>query len=329
MAFNDVAGNEGVKKILRLALERGRVPNSLVFAGPEGVGKRAMALALAKALNCAAPAPDGCDDCPSCRAIDAGNHPDVMTLTVEIQKVKVEQAEIVRQMAYLRPMTGRKRVFIIDDAKDMSAQAANSLLKVLEEPPSFCHVILITDSPHLLLPTILSRCRILPFSAIGREEIEKSLAARDFSPEQARILALLVNGNLDRARELDWDEVQALRESAWTLFEALSSGDRPSQFLERFGAAPKAVQEELGEVLEVFSSFARDLLLLRLGGEPALLLNPDLEDRLRPASESWSAPRLLELLAELDDLLVQLDGNMNKGLLATTFFSDFMELRHA
>ncbi len=329
MAFKDVAGNEGVKKILRLALERGRVPNSLVFAGPEGVGKSALALSLAKALNCAGRASDSCDDCPSCRAIDAGNHPDVLTLTVDVQKVKVEQTELVRQMAYLRPMIGRKRVFIIDDAKDMSAHAANSLLKVLEEPPSFTHVILITDSPHLLLPTILSRCRILSFSPIGREEIEKVLVGREFSPEQARVLALLVAGNLDRAQELDWEEVQALREGAWTLFDALSSADRPSRFLERFGAAPKAVQEELGRVLEVFSSFARDLLLLRLGGEPGLLLNPDLEDRLRPASESWSAPRLLDLLAGLDTLLVQLEGNMNKGLLATTFFSDFMELRHA
>jgi DNA polymerase-3 subunit delta' len=329
MAFKDVAGNEGVKKILRLALERGRVPNSLVFAGPEGVGKSALALPLAKALNCAGPTADSCDDCPSCRAIDAGSHPDVMIFTVEVQKVKVEQTALIKQMAYLRPMSGKKRVFIIDDAKDMTPEAANSLLKVLEEPPAFSHLILITDSPHLLLPTIRSRCRTLSFSPIGQEVIEKVLAEREFSPEQARILALLVDGNLDRAQELDWEEVRALKENAWALFEALSSADRPSQFLERFGSVPKAVQEELGRVLEVFSSFARDLLLLGLGGDPALLLNPDLEDRLRQASPSWPAPRLLELLGELDVLLVELGRNMNKGLLATTFFSDFMELRHA
>ncbi|HOW86726.1 MAG TPA: DNA polymerase III subunit delta' [Candidatus Aminicenantes bacterium] len=329
MAFKDVAGNEGVKRILRLALERGRVPNSLIFCGPEGVGKSALALTLAKALNCRAQAADACDDCPSCRAIDAGTHPDVMTLTVEVQKVKAEQAALVKQMACLRPMTGRKRVFIIDDAKDMSAEAANSLLKVLEEPPSFLHLILVTDSPHLLLPTIRSRCGVLAFSPIGREVIERALAGRDFTPEQARILALLVDGNFDRARELVWEEVQALRESAWTLFDAVSADDRPSRFLERFGAVPKSAQEELGRVLEIFASFARDLLLLRLGGQPALLLNPDLEDRLRQAAPAWTAARLLDLLADLDTLLVQLEGNMNKSLLATTFFSDFMELRHA
>jgi DNA polymerase-3 subunit delta' len=328
MAFKDVAGNKGIQKILRLALERGRVPNSLVFSGPEGSGKMATALTLAKALNCQNLTDDACDACASCRAIDAGTHPDVMALTIEVQKVKVEQTGLIRQMAYLRPMTARARVFIVDDAKAMSAEAANSLLKVLEEPPSFTHIILLTDSPHLLLTTIRSRCRHLAFSPIGRAEIEQALLDRDFSPEQAGILALLVDGNLDRARELDWEEVAELRAGAWDLFEALSSSDRASQFLERFGNVPKAVLEEFGEVLEVFASFARDVLLLVLGGDPALLLNPDFEDRLRRSAPSWDVRRLLGVLAELDLVLFELGRNMNKGLLAATFFSNFMELRH-
>jgi len=329
MAFKDVVGNSGVKKILRLALERGRTPNSLLFAGPEGVGKPDMALTLAKALNCQTLTADSCDECPSCRAIDRDAHPDVMRMSVEVQKVKVGQTELVKQMAFLRPMTGKKRVFIIDDAKDMSAEAANSLLKVLEEPPSFTHVVLLTDSPHLLLPTIRSRCQTLTFAPIGREEIEEILGGRGFSPEQARILALLVDGNLERAQELDWADVQSLKEEAWELFESLDSTERSSRFLERFGTVAKAVQEEFGGVLEVFASFARDILLLGEGGDPALLLNPDFEARLREASPAWNPRRLLGLLGELDLLLVELDKNMNKSLLATTFFSNFGELKHA
>ena len=328
MAFKDIAGNKGIKKILRLALERGRVPNSIIFGGPDGAGKMAMALTLAKALNCQAQTVDACDACPSCRAVDGEAHPDVMVMTVEVQKVKVEQTDLIKQLAYLRPMTGRRRVFIIDDAKHMSPEAANSLLKVLEEPPSFTHVFLVTASPFRLLPTIRSRCRTLTFSAIGREEIEEILLERDFSREQARILALLVDGNLDRAQELEWDRVQALKEEAWALFEALASTDRASRFLERFGSVPKAVQEEFGEVLEVFSSFARDILLLRLGGDPSLLLNPDLEGRLRAASASWTGPQAVGVVEELDRALADLRGNLNKGLLAMTFFSNFTELTH-
>jgi DNA polymerase-3 subunit delta' len=225
-------------------------------------------------------------------------------------------------------MIGRRRVFIIEDAEKLNEHSANSLLKVLEEPPAFTHIILAASNPLALLPTIRSRCRLLPFALVGREEIEKVLLDRAFSPEQARILALLADGNVERARELEWNEVQALKESAWELFEALSSGDRPSRFLERFGHVPKAVHEEFAEVLEVFATFARDMLLLRTGGDPGLLINPGFEARIREAAAAWGPDRLLDLLAEIDLLLVELGRNMNKNLLATAFVSNIGELKH-
>jgi len=328
MAFKDVAGNVKIKRILKLALAKGRVPNSLLFCGPEGIGKKQMALTLARALNCLVLRDDACDGCPSCRAILEGRFPDVMTIAAEKQEIKIEQIRFLKQMAGLRPMTGKKRVFIIEDAEKMNAEAANSLLKVLEEPPLYSHIILVTASPFLLFPTIRSRCQTLAFSAIGREEIEEILLERDFGKEQARILSLLVDGNLERALELDWDEVRALKEESWALFEALVSGDRSALFLERFGGLAKAVQEEFGRTLEVFSSFVRDILLLRLGGDPQFLLNPDFEERLRGASTEWTVRRVLGVLEELDFVLAELPRNLNKSLLATTFFSNFGELRH-
>jgi DNA polymerase-3 subunit delta' len=328
MAFKDVAGNARVKRILKLALERNRVPHSLIFSGPEGVGKTAMALTLAKTLNCQTLAADSCDECPSCRAIADGRHPDVMVFAAEVRDVKIEQTRLLKQMAYLRPMSGKRRVFIIEEAENLNDASANSLLKVLEEPPSFTHVFLVTASLFRLLPTIRSRCRTLTFSAISREEIEEILRERDFSKEQARILALLVDGNLDKAQEFEWNEVQDLKEEAWALFEALASTDHASRFLERFGTVPKAVQEEFGRVFEVFASFARDILLLRLGGDPSLLLNPDLESRLRSASASWTAAPIISVIEEIDHVLAELRGNLNKGLLAMTFFSHFTELTH-
>ena len=328
MAFKDVAGNVRIKRILKLALERGRVPNSLIFSGPEGVGKKDMAATLAKALNCRELAADSCDVCPSCAAVDKGTHPDVMGISAEKQEIKIEQIRLLKDLAYLRPMTGRKRVFVIEDAETMNDAAAGALLKVLEEPPLHSHIVLVTASPFLLFPTIRSRCQTLAFSAVGREEIEEILLERDFDREQARILALLVDGNLERALELEWDEVRALKENAWSLFEALVSTDRSSVFLERFGGLAKAVQEEFGRVLEVFASFARDILLLRTGGDTRLLLNPDLEEELRGAAADWPVDRLLAVLQELDFVLAELPGNLNKGLLAATFFSNFGEMRH-
>ena len=257
-----------------------------------------MALTLAKALNCLILTDDSCDACPSCGAIDEGRHPDVMIIAAEKQEIKIEQIRFLKQMAYLRPMTGKKRVFIVEDAEKMNDAAANSLLKVLEEPPPPPHIILVTASPFLLFPTIRSRCQTLAFSAIGREEIEEILLERDFSTEQARILALLVGGNLERALELEWDEVQALKEEAWALFEALVSGDRSALFLERFGALPKAVQEEFGRTLELFSSFVTGHPAPPARRRPAVPAQPGFRSRGSarpprpgPSAVSWASSK--------------------------------------
>jgi DNA polymerase-3 subunit delta' len=329
MAFKDIAGNSRVKKILKLALERDRVPNSLLFCGPEGIGKRPMAMTLAKALNCVATPGDSCDRCPACLAIDEGRFPDVMEVSGEARDISIEQIRFLKQMAYLKPMMGRKRVFILDDADKMSPDAANSLLKVLEEPPLFSHFVLVTASPFLILPTILSRCQALAFSAVSKEEIEEILVDRELPKEQARILSLLVDGNLERALDLEWDDVQTLRDDAWKLFEMMLSGRNASRFLERFGSMTKSAQEDFGQTLEVFSSFTRDILLLELGGDARLLLNPDYESGLREAAEKLPVTRALALLAELEFVLTELERNLNKNLLAATFFSNFGELTHA
>ncbi|MBM3298070.1 MAG: DNA polymerase III subunit delta' [Candidatus Aminicenantes bacterium] len=327
MAFKDIEGNERAKRILKLALERERLPNSLLFAGPEGVGKRRTALTLAKALNCRQLTADSCDACEACRAIEDGRFPDVMEIVAPAKEITIEQVRLLKQMAALRPLAGKRRVFILVDAENVNPASANSLLKVLEEPPPRSHIILLTASPFLLLPTIRSRCRTLSFAAMASEELERILRDRGFREDQARILALLGGGSLRRALELDWDEIQERKERAWILFEALLSGDGASLFLDAFGTLPKSALEEFRETLELFSSFARDLLLLGLGGDARLLLNPDLEDRLR-ASGRFSAPRLLAVLAEFDLALAELPRNLNKSLLAAALFSNIGEIRN-
>jgi DNA polymerase III delta' subunit len=330
MAFKDIAGNIRIKKILKLALERDRVPNSLLFCGPEGIGKRQMALTLAKALNCREKTGDSCDRCLSCLAIDEGRFPDVIEIGTRADKkaLAIDQIRLLKQLAYLRPLSGKKRVFILPDAEELSADAANSLLKVLEEPPLFSHIILVTSSPFLLLPTILSRCQTLAFSAISKEEIGEILVEHDYPEDQARILSLLVDGNLERALDLEWEDVQALKDESWRLFEGMLSGRGSSLFLERFGTQARSSQEEFEQTLEMFSSFTRDILLLGLGGDVRFLLNPDYEPQLRGASTMLPAGRAAALLAELDFVLAELPRNLNKNLLAATFFSNFGELSH-
>src|SRR4030042_5850531 len=139
MNFDNIVGNSRVKKILRLALQKNRLPNSLLFHGPKGVGKRSLALTLAEAVNCERRRADACGECPTCLAISGGRFPDVQEVKPSGQVIRVDRVREMRQAAYMRPMGGRKRVFIISEAGKMKDASPNTLLENRTEHPSFSH----------------------------------------------------------------------------------------------------------------------------------------------------------------------------------------------
>jgi len=322
MSFQEIAGNSRVKKILRLSLERRRVPNSLLFCGPEGVGKRKAALVMAKALNCLHKTDDACDGCQNCRAIDKRIFPDVMEISPAAEVIKIEQMKEMKQLVYLKPMSGRKRVFIIDEAEKMTDEAANSHLKILEEPPLFSHIILVSHNPSLILSTIKSRCQMLSFLPVAKEEIEQALRERGFDDEKARILALLVRGNLEQAMSLDWDEIQQRRQEAWALFLALIGKEESSLFLRKYAFQRRnLVKEDLEQTLELFSSFCRDFVLMKEHGDSALLFNPDYEGRIRESGRFLGFEQALKFLGLIDAALANLDRSLNMSLLVCSLYS--------
>lgn len=330
MAFKDIVGNERIKHILGSALQKQRVPNSLLFCGPEGVGMRDTALALAKALLCNAKGEDACEVCPSCRSIkfdtDENRCPDFIAYTPDKDVIKIEFMRELKELAYIKPMLGGRRVFIVDEAEKMNSEAANSILKVLEEPPPFTHIILITTNPDLILDTIKSRCRILSFSPISQFDIEKALRDKGLDEDKAKILSVLSRGNLEQALDMDWAEVLERRQAAWRLFRALIRRENASEFLESYGYLKrKDAEKELPAVLEIFSSFGRDLILIKEGSSPGLLLNPDFEAVLRQETEAFSLGQALHFLARVDTALAGLDRSLNVGLLVSTLYSSIIE----
>lgn len=336
MAFADVVGNERIKDILRHSLRRGRLPNSLLFCGPRGVGKREMAFVLAQALCCQRSKDDACGECPPCRMIENGRregknrYPDVMLILPNPKKsdtIEVDTVREIKELAYLKPIMGGRRVFIIDGVeKDyLRDEGANALLKVIEEPPPFTHFILIADNPELVLPTIKSRCRVLVFSLIPPPEVEKALRAKGVEPGPARILSVLSEGNLERALHTDWEEFTARREAAWEMFRALLRREKASAFLENYAyLRRKEAEKELPVVLEVFATLGRDLLLLKEGGDPARLLNPDLAEALAEESRSYSLDETLHFLRRVQAVLDGLDRKRNVGLLVSEFYSSII-----
>lgn len=329
MGFDSVLGNSRVKKVLRLALQKGRVPNSLLLTGPEGVGKRRLALVLAKAINCRKRRDDACDECPVCRAIEGGRFPDVQEIKPEGQVIRVERVREMRQLAYLRPMAGEKRVFIITEAEKLNDPSANTLLKILEEPPFFSQFILITSNPDLILSTIKSRCQILSFVPIGKAEIAKALEEKGYPEDRARIIALYVGGNLEEALDLEWEEIQEKRREAWTIFRSFLMNEEPASFLRRYGFVQRSIiRDDLEKTLKIMASFCRDLILVKEKGDPGLLLNPDYAKDLRTLENGWSLEQCGRCLRRIDAAMAGLNRYLNMSLIISAFYSLLGEDTH-
>jgi DNA polymerase III delta' subunit len=324
MAFQNILGNSRVKTILSKSLQRNRVPHSLLFIGPDGVGKKEMALVVAKALNCLQKTENSCEECTSCVAINKKNFPDVMEVSPQKDVIKIEQMRLLKSTTYLKPMVGKKRVFIISDAEKMSEEASNSLLKILEEPPSFSHIFLLTDNPYLILPTIKSRCQVLSFAPVFKEDIEKVLLEKGYGAEKARVISLVVHGNLRYALSLDWDDLLEKRQKAWQVFNALIKKENASAFLKEFSSSRFLERKDLEQIFEILSSFCRDIVVFKEEGDLSHLMNPDYGQDLRETSRHMSLEQALDFLSKIDYSLYALQKNLNVKLLMSSLFSHFM-----
>lgn len=339
MAFKDIPGQERAARLLQASLRAGRLPPALLFHGPEGSGRRRTAFTLARALNCRRLEDDACDACDACLAIrktedaevatdDEGEKfretwfPDVFEFIPRRQDVSIKQMRFLKETAILRPLAGRKRVYIVPEAECLSGDAAAAILKILEEPPDHVVIILIAPHPELVLPTIRSRCQAFEFGPVPRPEIERLLIAAGREPGDARLLAAAADGNLQEAMEGEAEEIRARRDRAWKLVEALAGVPGTAGFLEDFGASfggEEGVKPALEAELEAFSVLCRDLLLIASGGGPARLFNPDIEERLRGLAPRLNRGRLLAALSAADRARAGLAANFHPGLAASAF----------
>jgi DNA polymerase-3 subunit delta' len=203
--FADVRGQDRAREFLRAALARDRLPHALLFAGMDGIGKRCLALAFVARLQCEHDGEDACGECASCRQIGAGSHPDVQAVSVAPGKkeIGIDRIRDLKRFMQLRPIRGKMKVALIDEAHLLTIPAQNALLKVLEEPPGRSLLLLVSSNPDALLATVRSRCQRLQFAPLPTDTVVEILTAvSDIDAESARELAVLAEGSPGRARML-------------------------------------------------------------------------------------------------------------------------------
>jgi DNA polymerase-3 subunit delta' len=350
MPFSDFHGNAETVHRLRDMLARKRFPHAVILSGARGAGKYTLALMLAQALNCLAPTetdglPDFCGQCANCRRIaqaadlDARfaeavetreglreadkkdtrlfvqTHPDVLIIPPDPPQmmIKVDQVRRVIETIYYRPSEARERVYIFTDSAFMK-EAANSLLKVLEEPPEFATIFLLSENPGELLPTIRSRSMVFSLGAVPREEVENYLAERrpEWKEPRRALVARLSEGALGRARTFDVDAYIAARADGLTILNSALLGGEHTQLFKitesyRAGAEGREKTEQL---LRTLYSLLRDLMFLK-SGTPDLVQNTDIQSQLTKLAEVAD----FDWIAAASDRLAEVERGMRRNLL--------------
>lgn len=320
MNFNSFVGNKRVKQYLIAALQSHRLPKAFIFYGPEGVGKAGMTILFAKALNCNQFDGEPCNRCNSCFKIDKGIHPDVRLYQPEAKEISIEQIRNLSSQIHLKPFEGRYKVFIIDPAELLSPEAANALLKTLEEPPPNSLIVLITANLSSLLPTIRSRCQLLHFSVIPRRELEETLKKSfNYQASEARILAQLSAGSLGRALSINLAESYEKRKKELLFLKLMASDNCLEAILQRSNELK--AKEIINETLETMCSLTRDMLLLSFSKEKELLINIDLEGELKALLKSYKPALLLNILPQIHYTIKAIEENVNfKVAIEALFF---------
>ena len=342
MSFREITGHRSLLTLVSRVIARDSLPPSLIFAGPAGVGKRRVAVAVAAALNCqaslhsdtgaeasgprqrtrggagradAAFELDACGCCSACRRIARGVHADVMMIEPgDTGVIRIDQVRDAIERAAYRPFEGQRRVVIIDEADALVVEAQNALLKTLEEPPSASVFLLVSGRPDVLIPTVRSRCQRLRFGRLSVAEVTALLMhVHGYREADAHAAAAAADGSVGRALEEASSEFSLARDAATRVLHAVSDASDPRRRLDsakelaaRKGAAtsgPGADRADLALRLRALGSLLRDLEVLSTRADERVLANADLKASLLALSKAFDGDRTVRAFSAVDRAL--------------------------
>ena len=313
-----IYGNQQARARLERAALGDAVSHAWLLTGPAGIGKTTLALEFARLLQCAGRGPadsEPCGECASCRKIAHGSHPDVTMVEPEKGK-RALGIDIVREMirmASLAPTEGSWRIFVIPEIERMLLPSMNALLKTLEEPAPQVILLLTSSEPETLLPTVLSRCQIVPMLPLSPDEVARALTERWQVPDkEARALAGLANGRLGWAvRAAEKPELRDQRIHELDELAGLATASRDER-LRRAGALGTDV-ESARRVLELWTLWWRDVVLAA-GGASHLATSGALRTQAERLGRALGVEGAQAFMKALLDAQLALEANANPRL---------------
>ncbi len=349
-----IRGHAAVLELLDRARAQDRVAHSYAFVGPSGVGKKLTAVAFAQTLLCPSrpltppsprggegsllgPSPftgegrsvnsspprggeekgegvglGGCGTCSSCRRVAAGTHPDCRLISPDGLTIKIEQIRELEWLAALKPHDGARKIFIVDEAERMPPVSANALLKTLEEPPDRTVLILILAQAKALPPTVISRCQIVRFAPLAEDEAVAVLRAHGVDEATARFLARACQGRVGLALARGAAAWREQRDGAVALLDKIGAEGIDSLF-----SSAEAVGRDRGQAADLIEAvwlWQRDLLCVKAGGDPRLLISSDRQGDLALAASRTSWERAIEALVACRQAWQAIQGNVSPRL---------------
>ena len=310
MEWNTIIGQVKAKALLQEQLQNNKTSHAYLFMGPDGVGKRLTSEILAMALNCLDGHNKPCGKCLRCKQSLHNNSPYINYLAPLGANIKIDQIRTLLRRINLKTEDTAAQVLIIDGADKMTPDAANNLLKTLEEPPPRVHFILLAHQKAAVLPTIISRCQIVLFTPLEIQDVSAYLQNKySLSPEKAVAIAKIAQGSIGQAQKITEDEgFNNLRSIAEEIFDFCP---QDAYDILKLSSQIEENKEQLFEILDILRYLIRDALVSK-AGTPELIINWDKKKLIQ--KEDYSINELLRQYSLVDEAILRLKFNANKRL---------------
>jgi len=319
-----LTGHEWAVDMLKKHVIHDAARHAYLFCGPPGLGRRTLALRFAQALNCQTPSAPGvpCGTCRDCKGIEAKQHADLSIIQADSEggTLKVDQVREMRKTLVLKPYMAKFRVTIFLRFHEANDNAANALLKTLEEAPSYAVLILTADNPEQLLPTIVSRCEVLRLRPLRIEDVEKDLEHMGIEPERAQLIAHISSGRPGYARRLVHDEA-LLEQRNERLNDLLSL--LPASRVEKFKYADQLSKDRdaMRQTIVFWLTYWRDVML-RTAKAKTPLVNTDRYTEIDGIANRLDLSTVRKVVTNLEAALDSMEKNVNPRLLAEVLLLD-------